>query len=129
MGTKSDKTGLNRKQVRAAEMLSNPDFDGTITQLCREVGVARSTLYDWLNKDEFRKYIDNLIEKYTDSELSRVWKKLMKRIDDGDIAAIKLYFELKGKYKQGVGTNKNDNHEETSGVIIIPAVQEGVENE
>lgn len=103
MGTKADKTGMSRKQIKAAEKLANPDFDGTITQLCEEVGVARSTFYDWLGKEDFRAYVDSLIDRYTDSELSRVWKALMRQIDGGDIQAIKLYFELKGRYKQGVG--------------------------
>lgn len=128
MGTKSKKTGLNRKQIKIAEMLSNPEFSGTITQLCQEVGIARSTFYDWLDKDEFREYLDNLIDKYTDSELSRVWKVLIRKIEEGDLTAIKLYFELKGKYKQGVGVKINDQ-EESRGVIIIPAVKEDAENE
>lgn len=128
VGTKSKKTGLNRKQIKIAEMLSNPEFSGTITQLCQEVGIARSTFYDWLDKDEFREYLDNLIDKYTDSELSRVWKVLIRKIEEGDLTAIKLYFELKGKYKQGVGVKINDQ-EESRGVIIIPAVKEDAENE
>ena len=110
--TKRNSTGLNKKQIKAAEMLSNPDFDGTITRLCECVGVARSTFYHWLEDEVFRDYVDNLIDRYTDSELSRVWKALMRRVDVGDIQAIKLYFELKGKYKQGIGREaeeKQDN--------------------
>ena len=60
-------------------------------------------VYDWIGDDNFRSYVDELIDKYTDSELSRVWKALMKLIDKGDFQAIKLYFELKGKYKDTVG--------------------------
>lgn len=102
MTTKSNTNGLNRKQRRAAEMLANPEFGGTITDLCAEIGVARSTFYDWLGKEEFKNYVDGLIDRYTDSELSRVWKALMRRVDAGDIQAIKLYFELKGRYKNEV---------------------------
>ena len=98
MGTKSNKFGLTRQQLRAAEMLANPDFTGTVTSLCEEIGVARSTFYKWLGNDEFRRHVDDLIGKYTDSELSRVWKALMRCIDAGDLQAIRLYFDLKGKY-------------------------------
>ena len=100
MTTKRNKTVLGKKQLKAAEMLSNPDFSGTITQLCERIGVARSTFYRWLDDETFRDYVDGLIDRYTDSELSRVWKALMRRVDVGDIQAIKLYFELKGRYKQ-----------------------------
>lgn len=98
MGTKSNKFGLTRQQLRAAEMLANPDFTGTVTSLCEEIGVARSTFYKWLGNGEFRRHVDDLIGKYTDSELSRVWKALMRCIDAGDLQAIRLYFDLKGKY-------------------------------
>lgn len=84
-------------------MLANPDFRGTITELCGIIGVPRRTLYNWLGDDSFRAEVDGLIERYTDSELSRVWKALMKLVDKGNLNAIKLYFELKGKYKPGLG--------------------------
>jgi AcrR family transcriptional regulator len=86
-------------------MLASPDFCGTITELCEEVGVPRRTLYNWLGDEAFCAEVNRLIDRYTDSELSRVWKSLMRLIDKGDLQAIKLYFELKGKYKAGVGTN------------------------
>lgn len=103
MATKTNKYKPTGKKMQMAKMLADPEFRGTITQLCDKVGVARTTFYDWIGDDEFRAYVDGLIEKYTDGELSRVWKSLMRLIDNGDIQAIKLYFELKGKYKDGVG--------------------------
>lgn len=101
----STKSGLTGKRRKAAEMLANPDFRGTITELCNTIGVPRRTLYNWLGDDGFRAEVDGLIERYTDSELSRVWKSLMRLIDKGNLNAIKLYFELKGKYKPGIGKN------------------------
>lgn len=95
MATKSNKTGLNKKQIQLAEMLANPDFCGTVTQLCEQCGVARSTFYRWLDQPEFRAYLDGLISKYADSELAAVWKALLRRCGCGDIQAIKLYFELR----------------------------------
>ena len=42
-------------------------------------------------------------------------RKDMRRVDAGDIQAIKLYFELKGKYKVGVGRSA----QEEEGVTIV----------
>lgn len=126
MATKPDKKGLNRKQIKAAERLADPEFRGTITELCGKVGVARSTFYDWLGKEEFRSYVDGLIDRYTDSELSRVWKSLMRLIDRGDIQAIKLYFELKGRYKQGLGTQPPGGSEAAN---LLTAIQTSAEEE
>lgn len=96
------KTNLSKKQREVAEMLANPDVDGTKTAISENVGVSRTTLYKWLKDPEFIKYVDSLIDSYTDAELSTVWKALIRRCICGDTQAIKLYFELKGKYKQQI---------------------------
>ena len=119
MATKLNKYCPTGKKLKMARMLADPDQNGSITQLCAAVGVARTTFYDWIGDDEFRGYVDSLIERYTDSELSRVWKALMRQIDKGDMQAIKLYFELKGKYKEGVG--KKDVHTEEE--VVDPLSQ------
>lgn len=102
MATNRDKLELSGKKKELAEMLTNPDFHGTIKDLCERVGVSRSSFYRWLDNKEFVSYVNALIDKYTDSELSAVWKSLIYRAKSGDVQAIKLYFELKGKYKTAV---------------------------
>lgn len=103
--TKLDAASLNPKQIKAVEMLANPEFEGTITKLCSEVGVSRTTFYEWMGKAEFRAYLNRLIDRYTDGELSKVWHALLRNIEKGDTQAIKLYFELKGRYRQEINTN------------------------
>lgn len=106
MATKSNKLELNTKQRKLAEMLANPDCSETITELCKRCNVARSTFYKWMDLDNFREYLDSLIDKYADSELSTVWKALIRRCGKGDVQAIRLYFELRektaGKKESGV---------------------------
>ena len=103
-------TELTAKQIKAADTLANPKWKGTITKLCKEVDVSRKTYYDWLDNPIFVKYVDGLIDKYSDSELMTAWKSLIKQIKKGNISAIKLYFELKGKYKQQI---------EMTGAVIL----------
>lgn len=93
---------LKAKQRKAAEMLVNPDYDGTVTDLCRELNISRSTLYRWYENIDFNGYIEWLIEKYTNSELSAVWKSLIKECKQGNVAACKLFFELKNMYKSNI---------------------------
>ena len=64
-------------------------------------------------------HTENLINRYTDGEVGSVWKALLKKCKSGDIQAIKLYFELKGKYGDKAA-QKNDA--KSHGVIIMPAV-------
>lgn len=116
--TKYNRIEISPKMKRAAEMLVNPEQSLTVTEMCKILNVARSTFYRWLEKEEYREYLDHLIGLYTDGELSQVWHCLFQRIKAGDTAAIKLYFELKGKYKQDVQVSMSpvqiiDDFEET----------------
>ncbi|WP_419505184.1 phBC6A51 family helix-turn-helix protein [Allofournierella sp.] len=97
MATKRDKTGLTAKQRKIAETLVNPDFSGTVTSLCAQYNVARSTLYRWLEKAEFRNYLEGLVNQYANSELATVWKALIRRCAIGDVQAIRLYFDLRDR--------------------------------
>ena len=67
-------------------------------EICDEEGLSLihiSTYYKWLDKPEFTQYVDSLISKFTSSELSTVWKALIRRCSIGDVQAIKLYFEMR----------------------------------
>ena len=95
MATKNNKEwSPGVKQRKAAELLADPEWSGTITELCAQVGVDRTTYYKWIDKPEFNEYVSTLIEKYMSGEYSRAWKALMRRVDTGDVQAIRLFFEL-----------------------------------
>ena len=102
MATKSNKNRYMGKKAKLAEMLVNPDLAATVTEMCEAVGVARSTFYKWLNDPEYLSYIQGLVDRFTDSELTTVWKSLINECRKGNVQAIKLYFELKGKYTANV---------------------------
>ena len=90
------------KKRQIAEKLANPEFDGNISALCKEMCVARSTLYRWYDDANFVGYVEWLISRYSDSELPNAWRALIKKASTGNVEALKLYFELKGKYKQEI---------------------------
>nr|DAO88757.1 MAG TPA: Helix-turn-helix of insertion element transposase [Caudoviricetes sp.] len=85
-----------------AEMLCDPECKLSISEMCRSIGIARSTYYKWLADDEYSEYLDKMIDRFTDSELPTVWKALIKRASAGNVEAMKLYFEMKGRYKQEI---------------------------
>lgn len=105
MSTKEDKFGmLSTKQIQMAEMLANPENEcKTVSEMCEQVGISRNTYYSrWLNDEKFTSYVDTLITRYTDSELSAVWRALIGQCKIGNVNAIKLFFELKGRYRHQV---------------------------
>ena len=105
MATKLNKIEFSGKKKQAAEMLASPEFNGNISDLCKTIEISRTTLYDWMNDTQYVDYVTKLIDKYTDSELATVWKSLIMKCKSGDTQAIKLYFELKGRYRQNINVN------------------------
>lgn len=94
---KSDTLELSGKKLKMAEMLANPEYNGTNKQIYEELGISHDTFYRWINDEKILKHAARLISRYTDSELAYVWKALIKKCKEGDVQAIRLYFSLKGK--------------------------------
>jgi len=110
------KPKLKLKQIQAAQLLANPEWNGNITELCEEIGVSCSTYYKWLDNSQFTDYTSKLIDKYADNEQVSIWKSLVQKAKTGDLNAIKLYFEMRSKNKQ-----QNDSG---SSVIILAGDEE-----
>lgn len=86
-------------EIRLCEMLCDPEYAlSTRTKIAKELGVSRQTLYDYLSKKRVVDYMSQLIEYYTDLEVPNVWKALVRKAKKEDLQAIRLFFEMKGKY-------------------------------
>lgn len=94
-GTNTSNSIVDPRMVAVAEMLANPDFSGTKKDISEKTGVPLRTLYRWLRNPDFVSLVNSLVLQYADAELAMVWKSLCKRIQDGDMQAIRLYFELR----------------------------------
>lgn len=67
---------------------------GVVTTACKQVGIARSTFYEWYNNDnEFRTAVDDIQNIALDFAESQ----LHKQIKDGNSTATIFYLKTKGK--------------------------------
>lgn len=67
---------------------------GIVSTACREVGIDRTTHYNWLKDDpEYKEAIENIGEEVIDFAES----KLHNLIDSGDVASTIFYLKTKGK--------------------------------
>ena len=96
---------------KAADMLANPEIK-TKLEVAEACGINESTLYGWLKKESFIKLVNKKLDKYTDKALPEVWDALIEKAKGGDTQAIKLYFEMKNKYKD----RKEISHEGIEGL-------------
>ena len=106
--TNSGDSLIDARMVIAAELLANPDFSGTKADVAEKAGVTSRTLYRWLRNPDFVSLVNGLVSQYADAELAMVWKSLCKRIQDGDMQAIRLYFELR---ERGLHQKQNSESE------------------
>lgn len=106
---------ITARMKRCAEKLISSEFDGNISKLCEELGIARSTFYRWYDKKEFKQYINFLIDRYTETELFEIWKAIIETAKKGSPQALKLFFELKNLQSKNI---------ENSGVVFISGEDE-----
>lgn len=67
---------------------------GIVTIACKEVGIERTTHYDWMKNDEEYK---KLVEDIGDVALDFAESMLHKQIQDKDTTATIFYLKTKGK--------------------------------
>ena len=82
--------------------ITSPEFDGNVAEACKKIGVSRATYYRWQHDSDYLDFVGYLVKEYTDAETANVWRATIKQAKDGDPRAQKLFFELKGIYKQKV---------------------------
>lgn len=89
------------KQQKTAIALATPDTR-SITEAAKLAGVDRGTIYNYFKDENFKNYLQQIIDQYTDGHLGTIWGALVRKAETGDVNAIKLFFEMKGKYRQEV---------------------------
>jgi len=69
---------LNNKQLRAIPILIASD---TVEEAAQQIGVARTTLYGWMEKDEFDQAVKVARRKLLDKSLNKLTNVSMKAVN------------------------------------------------
>lgn len=111
---------MQAEHVRACYLLVENDFkpkaeQKTTQEIADELGVSRTTLYKWRNRDDVIKLQGLLSERQMDTYRSKVDRALLRLIDDGSdrlpsVKAIELFYKLKGLMidRSVVGSTEED---------------------
>ena len=92
--SKSDWTPV---QLQYMAMLADPTKKRSQKQIAGELGVSTRTLQRWQRKEGFWDIVDKSVKTVSDQALSSVWSALINKAVDGDVSAIRLYFQLRGE--------------------------------
>ena len=87
---------LNEKQLAAITILAQPKRGGlTNGEVAEQVGVARSTLYEWKKQDAFNKALKAEIVRNTLDRLPEVLESVPDHIiKDGNAAMLRTYLQM-----------------------------------
>ena len=95
------------KKRKVAEALVDPMDERNVTELCQAFKISRTTFYNWQKESEFTGYVNYLIESFTNSIVPKAWKQIAKKIDKGDMEAIRMLLEIKGQLQKETNINNN----------------------
>lgn len=89
---------LNEKQIAAIAILSQPKRGNmTYEQIAEQVGVAKSTLFEWKKQDAFDKALNKEIVRVTKDRLPDVFDSIIDNImSTGNAAAFRTLIQAHG---------------------------------
>ncbi|MEK4630561.1 phBC6A51 family helix-turn-helix protein [Solibacillus sp. FSL R7-0682] len=92
------KQRLNEKQIAAIEFLSLPKRGGlTYAEIAKEVGIAKSTLFEWKKQDAFSDALKAEIVRKTTDRLPEVFDSIVDNIvETGNAAAFRTLVQMHG---------------------------------
>ena len=99
---------LKSKQRAVAEALVDPEDVRSVSELCKDFGISRTTFYNWQHDSEFMGYVECLVDHYTTSIVPKAWKQIGKKVDEGNMEAIRMLLEVKGKLQKESAVNNNN---------------------
>ena len=80
-----------KKETFIAALLNT---DGNISKACGQTNISRTTIYDWIKKDDsFQEKVINVSEELLDMAEDQ----LLKQIRDGNLTATIFYLKTKGQ--------------------------------
>jgi hypothetical protein len=96
---------LSDKQLAVISTLLNPLDTRSQSKKLADLGVKPVTFAGWMRGQRFSEYFKARSEELFGDALPLAHEALMRKVTDGDIRAIKLFYEVSGRY---TGTRKEE---------------------
>lgn len=98
---------MNEKQIAAIAIMSQPNKGGlTYDEIAKEVGVARSTIFEWKKQDDFYNALKSEIVRNTGDRLPEVFSSMIDNIvETGNAAAFRTLVQMHGLLTEKVELN------------------------
>lgn len=94
----SDRESLTPDQIAAANCYLNIADTRPLTQKLKELGISPTRFSGWMKGKNFSRYIQERAEELFEDGMPFAHRELMAKVMNGDIKAIRLYYEVSGRY-------------------------------
>ena len=109
---------MNEKQIAAIAIMSQPNKGGlTYDEIAKEVGVARSTIFEWKKQDDFYNALKSEIVRNTGDRLPEVFSSMIDNIvETGNAAAFRTLVQMHGLLTEKVELNTKGDTSDIDGM-------------
>jgi len=118
-----DVNTLTPRQMAAASVMLNITDRRSNEKKLRDIGVSTEEWTNWLQDRQFAEYLRQRSEVMIDNSVHEAHLGLMRGVQQGNTASIKLYYELTGRY------NPNEENQVNIRMVIgrvLEAIQKHV---
>lgn len=88
----------SKKQALFLDLYLDLNNKLTLTKICQEVQINRTTAWRWLRDSNFVNYINGLIKELLSRSLVKIYKTAIKSAIEGHFQFAKLLLEISGEY-------------------------------
>ena len=92
---------INGAWEKVARLLLEGEPGMAIREIAKEANISRDMVYRYLKDEGFNRYLDALIDEEIRGCEAAIWHRLKEMCLEGDLQAIKYYFDLRGKRAKG----------------------------
>lgn len=89
---------MNKSWEEVARALLEGDVP--VKDIAKRANISHDMVYRYLKDEGFNEYLDDMIAEEMRQSKAAIWRKLKFMCESGDLAAMKLYFELSSREKK-----------------------------
>ena len=93
-----DNVKLSPEQYFAVGIITDPSNRKPLNVKLKQAGISYAQYRGWLKQPHFRDFISKVSEDMLGEHVQDVHTRVVERATNGDMAAIKLYYELTGRH-------------------------------
>ena len=89
---------LSPEQMFAISIITDPTSRKPLSTKLKQAGISYPVYRAWLKQPHFQQYLEKIAEDMLGEHVADVHTRVLEKATNGDIQAIKLYYELTGRH-------------------------------